>query len=201
MIVGGGFSGVETVGAVNDFIRETIKAYYKNINDRDVLILLINGDNKILSEVGDELGKFAVHKLKERGIEFMLNTFVNKISKNCLNLDNGMAIPSYTIVWTAGVTSGRLVKGLQCKHDKDGRIVVNSFLCLDEHPEVYAVGDCASVTDLKTGMPYPPTAQHAIREGRIAAHNIIMKINSGLKGKHKFKIKKNQKHSGKKQGE
>ena len=193
VVVGGGFSGIETVGTVNDFIRETTKVFYKNINDQDVRILLINGDDKVLDEVGDDLGKFAVQKLKERGVEFMLDTFVNKVSKNCLNLDNDKTIPSYTIVWTAGVTPGSLVKNLECKHDKDGRIVVNSYLQLDDHREVYAIGDCASITDLKFGKPYPPTAQHAIREGRIAAHNMITEINRELKKDHKYKIKRKPK--------
>ena len=190
VVVGGGFSGIETIGALNDFIRETTKVFYKGINTKDVRVLLINGDDKILDEVGDELGKFALQKLKERGVEFILNRFVDKVSKNYLKLDNGLTIPSYTIVWTAGVIPGSLVKNLRCKHDKDGRIVVNGYLQLDEYHEVYAVGDCASITDLKTGQPYPATAQHAIREGKIAAHNIITKLNSELNRKYTYKIKK-----------
>jgi NADH:ubiquinone reductase (H+-translocating) len=180
VVAGGGFSGIETIGAINDFVRETRTAFYNNINPKDLRILLINADDKILAEVDNELGTFALQKLKERGIEFILDSPVKGASKNYVKLDNDMVIQTYTLVWTAGVTVSDLVRKLECQHAKDGRILVNNHLHIDDYPEVYAVGDCALITDPKTGKPYPPTAQHAIREGKIAAQNIIININSEL---------------------
>jgi NADH dehydrogenase len=98
-----------------------------------------------------------------------------------LDDDNNTIIPSYTLIWTAGVSLSKLISELACEHDKKRRIIVNNYLEVPDHVGVYALGDCASITDPNTGKPYPPTAQHAIREGRVAAKNII----SAIKGKTK----------------
>lgn len=180
VVVGGGFSGTETVGALNDFVRETVAAFYKNIDAKDVRVVLIEGEDKIMSEVDSELGMFALKRLQERGVEFILNTFVDRVSKDHVRLANGMIIHTYTVVWAAGITVSKLIKDLECDHAKDGRILVNNYLQLYDHPEVYALGDCAYITDPETGKPYPPTAQHAIKEGRIVAQNIITSIYNEL---------------------
>lgn len=185
IVVGGGFSGIETVGALNDFIRETVREFYKNICITDVRIVLVTNDDKILVEIDEELGKFALQKLKNRGVEFMMNTQVKGATPNSTKLNNGIVIPSYTLIWTAGVTVGNLISNLECGHDKSGRILANNYLEVIGQTGVYALGDCASITDTKTGKPYPPTAQHAIRQGKIAAKNIIAAVNEKRKGKKK----------------
>ncbi|HZD34269.1 MAG TPA: NAD(P)/FAD-dependent oxidoreductase [Nitrososphaeraceae archaeon] len=180
VVVGGGFSGIETVGALNDFVRETITTFYKNIDNKDIRVVLIEGEDKIMSEVDSELGTFVLKRLEERGVEFILNTFVDSASKDHIRLASGITIPTYTIVWTAGLTVSMLIKNLECEHAEDGRILVNNYLQLCDNPRVYALGDCAYIMDTKTGRPYPPTAQHAIREGKIAAQNLITSIYNEL---------------------
>jgi NADH dehydrogenase len=193
VVVGGGFGGVETVGGLNDFIRETVREFYKNIYMTEIRIILVSGEDKILSEIDEELGKFALEKLKDNGVEFIINTHANGAGQNSLKLDNGTTIFCHTIVWTAGITSKPLIKHLPCKHDKAGRIQTNSYLEVEEFPGVYAVGDCASILNPKTGKPYPPTAQHAIREGRTAAGNIISEIKEREKKKRRGKRTKKEK--------
>jgi NADH dehydrogenase len=185
IVVGGGFSGIETVGALNDFIRETVREFYKNICITDIRIVLVVDDDKILVDIDKELGEFALQKLKDRGVEFMMNTQVNGATPNSTKLNNGIVIPSYTLIWTAGVTVGNFIANLECGHDKSGKILANSFLEVIGHTGVYALGDCASITDAKTGKPYPSTAQHAIRQGKVAAMNIIAAVNEKRKGKKK----------------
>jgi NADH dehydrogenase len=174
--VGGGFGGVETVGGLNDFIRGSVREFYKNIFMTEIRIVLVSAEDKILSEIDEELGRIALEKLKANGVEFIMNMHANGATQNSLKLDNGTTISSHTIIWTAGVAPEPLIKSLPCKHDKAGRIQTNSYLEVEEFPGVYALGDCASIPNPSTGKPYPPTAQHAIREGRIAAKNVISTI-------------------------
>lgn len=177
VVVGGGFSGVETVGAVNDFVRQTITQYYKNIYMSDVRVILVSATDKILEQIDEELGKFALEKLKENGVEFIMNSKVKGASKDKAILDNDTEIPCYSLIWTAGVTQNKLITELECEHDKGHRIVTNEYLEVKNYEDVvYALGDCASIPDPHTGKSYPPTAQHAIREADVAAKNIILSI-------------------------
>lgn len=100
VVVGGGFSGIETVGALNDFVRETIATFYKNIDGKDVRVVPIEGEDKIMNEADSELGTFVLKRLEERGVEFILNTFVDSASKDHIRLASGITIPTYTVVWT-----------------------------------------------------------------------------------------------------
>jgi len=182
-----GFNGVETVGTINDFVRESLKDYYKNIYMTEVKVILVHTSDKLLEQIDEELGKFALGKLKARSVEFIMNTHVIGATPNSVKLgdDKNTIIPCYTLIWTAGVTPSKLIADLPCEHDKGHRIIANDYLEVPGYNEVYVLGDCASITDQHTGTPYPPTAQHAIREGKVASKNII----SAIKGKTKKKTK------------
>jgi len=191
VVVGGGFSGVETVGSVNDFVRDTIRQYYPNIYMTDVRIILVSATDKILEQIDEGLGKFALEKLEENGVEFIMNSKVKGATKEKAILDNNTEIPCYTIIWTAGVTQNDLIANLNCEHGKDHRILANNYLEVKNYEnEVYALGDCASVTDPQTGNPYPPTAQHAIRQSDIVADNIMLSIYAKRRGKEKLEENK-----------
>jgi NADH:quinone reductase (non-electrogenic) len=190
VVVGGGFNGVETVGELNHFVRDTIKEYYKNIYNADVKVILFNATDKILEQVDEKLGKFALQKPKESRVEFIMNHNVKGVTPTSAILDDGTTIPCYTIVWSAGVTSSKLIADLSCEHDKGHRIIANNYLEVSGYEgEVYAVGDCASITDPNTGKPYPPTAQHAMREAKVAAKNIIYDIEDKYDKKIKFEYR------------
>src|SRR5215813_3943094 len=191
VVAGGGFNSVETVGAINHFIRESIEDYYKNIHISEVRVILIDTNEKLLTEVDEELGEFALEKLEDNDVEFMMKCPVTGATTNSVKLYDGTIIPCYTLIWSAGVTPSKLIAELPCEHDRGHRIVVNSYLEVPGYRGVYALGDCASITDPHTGKPYPPTAQHAIREGKVAAENIIsaVKGKKGDKDKVKFDYK------------
>jgi NADH dehydrogenase len=190
VVVGGGFGGVETVGELNDFVKETVREFYKNISISDIKIILVNSHDKILPELGEDLGNFALQKLREKGIEFIMHTHVKGATATTARLDNGSVISTYTLIWTAGVHPSEVISNLACDHDKHHRIICNNYLELSGHEGqgVYALGDCASITDPHTGKPYPPTAQHAIRQGKVAAKNIISSV-EGKGNKQKFEYK------------
>src|SRR4029078_11575527 len=112
VVVGGGFSGVETVGAVNDFIRESVKRYYPNIYMSDVKVILVSATNNLLEHIDEDLGRYALEKLKQNGVEFIMDTLVKDIAKNTTILNNDIVIPCYSLIWTAGVTPNKLITDL-----------------------------------------------------------------------------------------
>jgi NADH dehydrogenase FAD-containing subunit len=180
VIVGGGFAGVETAGEINDFIRDSAKEYYHNIDRKDIRTIIIQSGDRLLPEMSRELAEFAYQKLRHSGVEVIFNTRVVGATSNSVKLSNGSVIPTRTIVWSGGVSPNSLIANLPCQHDKSERIVVDKFLEIPQFKGVYALGDCAYVLDPNTGKPYPPTAQHAIREGAIVAKNIIAAIEDRL---------------------
>jgi NADH dehydrogenase len=178
VVVGGGFSGVETVGELNDFVRESIKDYYHNIEENDAKIILINSGDRLLPEVPAELADFTLQKLHANGIKVMLNTRVSGASSNNIKLNDGSTISSHTLIWAGGVKPDSLVTEISdCEHDqKSGKVISNNYLELKGWNSVFAIGDCAFISDPNTERPYPPTAQHAIRQAKVAANNIISAI-------------------------
>ena len=175
VVVGGGFSGVETVGEINDFVRESVEKFYRNIDSSLINIILIASGDKILPEIGN-LGIYAKKSLKQSGVTFYTNTRLDNINQNVVYLNNNKQIISNTVIWAGGNTVHKVIKDLDSEHDKNGRIVVDDFLRLKNHPEVYALGDCSQVIDSRTNTPYPPTAQHAIREARAVSENLFKTI-------------------------
>ena len=178
VVVGGGFSGVETVGELNDFICESIRDYYHNLEENDAKIILINSGDRLLPEVPAELADFTLQKLRANGIEVRLNTRVLGASSNDIKLNDGSTILSHTLTWAGGVKPDPLVTNINdCEHDqKSGKVISNDYLKLKGWNNVFAIGDCAYIMDPNTDKPYPPTAQHAIRQARVAADNMISDI-------------------------
>jgi len=175
VVVGGGFSGVETVGEINDFVRESIEKFYRNIDLEKIKIILVSAEEKILPEIGD-LGKYAMESLTKSGVKIIKKTKLVDAEPEQVILDNGMKIPYSTLIWAGGVTVDPVISKLDTEHSPRGNVVVDKFLKIKNHPKVFALGDCASITDEKTGKPYPPTAQHAVREAKIVSENIISTI-------------------------
>lgn len=190
VVVGGGFSGVEIVGELNDFILDSIKYFYHNLQKSYVRIILVNSGGRILPEVTEDLADFALQKIRRNGVEVILNTRVTEITSDNVKLDQGTIIRTQTIIWAGGGKPQTVLSALSCDHDKSGRIMTNNYLEVAGFTDsVIALGDCACVTDPNTGKPYPPTAQHALRQGKIAAINLISKIEDKENHKEPFDYK------------
>ena len=174
VVAGGGFAGVETIAGLNDFVREGLKLYPRVTPDR-VRMVLVHAGPLILPELGEELGRYAQQALVASGVEVLTNSRVAECSDDGVRLADGRTIPGRIVVWTAGTSPHPLVRQLPCQLDR-GRIVVDETLAVPGWPGVWALGDCARVPDRRTGRPYPPTAQHAIREARTTARNIAASI-------------------------
>ena len=171
VVAGGGFAGVETVASINDFVREALK-FYPNLKEEMLHVVLVHPGAVILPELGEELGRYAQTVLRRQGVEILLNTRVTGMSARQVSLAGAEPLPASTLVWTAGTIPNLLLADLPCAKERN-RVVVNEFLQIPEWPNVWAVGDCAHVPDLRNpGKAHPPTAQHAIREGMLVAQNI-----------------------------
>jgi NADH dehydrogenase len=170
VVAGGGFAGVETIAAVNDFMREAL-TFYPRLRQADVRLLLVHAGPHILPELGEELGVYAARKLSSRGVEIRTETRVAAVDPDTVTFGDGTRVASRLLVWTAGTSPHPLLQALPCALDR-GRVVVDGTLAVPGWPGVWALGDCAVVPDATTGKPHPPTAQHALREARTAAANI-----------------------------
>jgi NADH:ubiquinone reductase (H+-translocating) len=171
VVAGGGFAGVETVAALNDFVREAL-LFHPNLCEEMLRVMLVHSGPVILPELGESLGRYTQKVLARRDVEVRLDTRVKSMMENRVFLADGVAIPSRTLVWTAGTVPNPLTLSLPCAKER-GRIRVNEFLRVTDWPDVWAVGDCAFVPDNRNaGKSHPPTAQHAMRQGKVVARNI-----------------------------
>jgi NADH dehydrogenase len=185
VVAGGGFAGIETIAAINDFVREAIK-FYPHLTESSLRMVLVELGPAILPELGDKLGGYAHQKLSMRKVEVILKAGVTEFSGDCLELSDGTRIKTNTLVWTAGISPHPILETLPCKKEK-GRIITNEFMEVAEFDGVWALGDCARIPDLTTGKACPPTAQHALRQGKVVASNIVAAIKGQQKKAFIFK--------------
>ena len=170
VIAGGGFAGVELAGALNDFARG-ILADYPNLRREEVRVVLVHARDRILPELSESLARYAQKHMEGRGVEFRLNTRLTDARPGAVVLSDA-EITAETLVWTAGTAPNPLSKSLPVEKDKRGAVIVDATFSVPGHPGVWALGDCAAVVDARSGKPYPPTAQFALREAATLAKNI-----------------------------
>ncbi|HSS17149.1 MAG TPA: FAD-dependent oxidoreductase [Candidatus Dormibacteraeota bacterium] len=167
---GGGFAGAETTGAINDFVRETVR-YYPNLNEELIRVVVIHPGDFLLPELGQELGDYAESKLRERKVDVIKGVRVASYDGTLVTLTDGNTIPASTLIWTAGVKPSPVIAPLPCEKER-GRLLVSEYLAVTGVPGLWAAGDCAAVPVFDTDKFQPPTAQHGLREGLVAAKNI-----------------------------
>ena len=170
VVAGGGFAGVETLAAVNDFVREAAR-FYPRIDSNRIRMVLVHSGEVILPELGEHLGRYAQAKLAARGLEIVTHTRVAAVASDRVELSNGQRVAARLVIWTAGTSPNPLLHDLPCPLDH-GRLVADEMLRVKGFDEVWALGDCAVVPDRRTGKAHPPTAQHALREAKTVARNI-----------------------------
>jgi len=174
VIAGGGFAGVELAGALNDFARG-ILADYPNLSPNELNIVLVHSRDRILPELSESLARYAQEKMEARGVKFRLKTRLQDARPGVVVVSDG-EICAQTLVWTAGTAPNPLLKSQPFECDKRGAIKVDFTLAVPGHPGVWALGDCAAVTDYKTDKRCPPTAQFAIRQAGTVAKNVAAQL-------------------------
>ena len=177
VVAGGGFAGTETIAELLDLVR-SVRRFYPGIEPQDARFVLVHSRDRILPELSPELGAYALDKLRMRGIEFLLGRRVAGARAGGVVLDDGTEIPTHALVWTAGNQPHPLLKTLSVELNRGGQVVADSTLRVQGLADVWAVGDGAQIPDLTSpGRFCPPTAQHALREGRVGAGNIVAALN------------------------
>lgn len=178
VFVGGGYAGVEALGELEDMARYTSR-YYHNVTPEDMKWILVEATDRILPEVGEEMGRYAVSELRRRNIDVRLNTRLESCEDRVAVLDDGSRFPTRTLVWTAGVKPHPIVAASDLPLNGRGRLKCTARLTVDGVEHAWAAGDAAAVPDVTSDRPQAecaPNAQHAVRQARVLGDNIVASL-------------------------
>jgi NADH dehydrogenase len=175
VFVGGGYAGLEGIAFLNDFASGII-GRYPRCAEVGMRWMLVDAGDRVMFEIQPQLSRFTVELLERRGIEFRLRTQVAEVREDSIVLSSGETVPCRTVCWTAGVRASPVAErmGLSLEH---GRIRTDPTMRVEGYDNVWALGDVAAVPDpARPGSACPPTAQHAIRQGKLLANNVAVTL-------------------------
>lgn len=178
VVIGGGYAGIEVLAELEDMARYACR-YYETIQPRDMRWVLVEATGRIMPEVSPRMGRYTAQRLIYRGIEIFLNTRVKTMQEGHVVLDNGIEFDADTIVWTAGVKANPVLQQTDLPLDERKRLRCTTTLQVVDCPEAFSAGDCAAVPDLTSKHPNAttsPSAQHAVRQAKVLADNIIAQL-------------------------
>ncbi|MYY05180.1 MULTISPECIES: NAD(P)/FAD-dependent oxidoreductase [unclassified Streptomyces] len=181
VFVGGGYAGVEALAELEDMARYTAR-YYHNIKAEDLKWILVEATGRILPEVGESLGLYAVRELRGRNIDVRLDTRLDSCESRIAVLSDGSRFPTRTLVWTAGVKPAPLLAATGLPLDERGRLRCTARLTVEGTEHAWAAGDAAAVPDLTAAEPgrtTAPNAQHALRQAKVLADNVVAALDGG----------------------
>jgi NADH:ubiquinone reductase (H+-translocating) len=173
VFVGAGYAGVEALAELADLVRDALH-YYRPLRSVPQRWVLVDVAEKILPEIPSRLGEYAAERLARRGVEIYTGTTLESVEAHAVALSNGQRIPTNTLVWTAGVRAHPMLLQLGLPLDDRGRVIVDGALRVEGHENVWALGDGARVPNGATPGEFdPPTCQHALRQARRLAKNLL----------------------------
>ncbi|MFJ1596060.1 NAD(P)/FAD-dependent oxidoreductase [Streptomyces sp. NPDC088261] len=178
VFVGGGYAGVEALAELEDMARYATR-YYHNLKAGDLKWILVEATGRILPEVGEEMGRYAVRELRARNIDVRLDTRLDSCEDRVAVLSDGTRFPTRTLVWTAGVKPHPVLAATDLPLDKRGRLTCTPQLGVEGAEHAWAAGDAAAVPDLTAAEPgtdCAPNAQHAVRQAKILAGNLLASL-------------------------
>jgi NADH dehydrogenase len=177
VFVGGGYAGLEALAELQDFAADAMESYPR-ARLHGMRWVLVEATGRVLPEIDAGLADYALRELRGRGIDIRLETTLEEVGADRARLSSGETLPTRTVVWTAGVAPHPSLRRLNLPLDERGRVPVDDHLRVRGSDSVWAVGDCAAAPDPGGGF-YPPTAQHAVRQGPVAARNIAAELGVG----------------------
>jgi NADH:quinone reductase (non-electrogenic) len=177
VFVGGGYAGLEALAELQDFAADAIESYPR-ARLHGMRWVLVEASDRVLPEIDAELAEYALRELRGRGIDIRLGATLEEVHADNARLATGETLPTRTVVWTAGVAPHPSLRQLSLPLDERGRVPVDENLRVKGLDAVWAVGDCAAAPDPRGGL-CPPTAQHAVRQGPVAARNIAAELGIG----------------------
>ena len=171
VFVGAGYAGLEGVAELQDFAADLVQRYPR-ARLQGLRFLLVEAKDRVMTEIQADLAEFASAELRRRGIEIHTSTTIERVGPQSVELSSGEIVPARTVVWTAGVKPHPVVAKLGLPLDGGGRIAADRFCAVPGRPGVWAIGDAAGVPDpANKPHPSPPTAQHVLRQAKVAADN------------------------------
>jgi NADH dehydrogenase len=174
VIIGAGATGVEMAGAIAEIARYTIAMDFRRIDPRTAQIILIEAGPRVLPALSDDLSKYASESLIKMGVDVRTDTRVTGCDERGVDLANGR-IDAGTIIWAAGVVASPAARWLNAEHDRAGRVLVKNDLSVPGHPNVFVIGDSATVND-ESGKPVPGVAPAAKQMGAYVGKLIAARI-------------------------
>jgi len=186
VIVGGGLVGVELQGELTEFVKN-IRPAYPHVSASEIRFELIESGPHLVPELDEDLGQYVEKTFEKRGVKIRLNSKVEQIESTRIHIGSE-TIDSYTIVLAAGAAPNPLLDSLELEKDARGRLKVDASMRCPSESSVWGLGDCAAVPDPQ-GKPYPPLAQHALREARCLARNLVEVIRGGQPAPFIYKSK------------
>src|SRR5215211_5889320 len=179
VFVGAGYAGLEGLAELQDFAADAIE-FYPRCRTQGMRWILVEARDRVMPEVQPSLAEFATRELRGRGIEIRTRTTLDEVTETTARLSDGEVVPTRTVAWTACVKPHPVIAELGLPLDRGGRIRTERTMRVEGFDNVWAIGDAAAVPDpAKLDSPSPPTAQHAIRQGRRVARNVAATIGSG----------------------
>jgi NADH dehydrogenase len=172
VMAGGGFSGVEGIAALEDLLHGALR-FYPDVKADEMRFVLAPHGPRLLQEVDERLGHYVLEKFAKRTIDVRLGVGVTAVSDRSATLSTGEVIPTRTVIWTGGIKVNPALESADLPKDRHGALQVNGQLQVLGHPHIFALGDCAAVPTPDGQGTYAPTAQNAIRQGPVAAANLI----------------------------
>lgn len=169
-VVGGGYTGVELISELHDLMFRYAAKHYRGISAAEIRLVLIEAAPDILRGVHPKLAEHSRKRLHKQGVEIRFRAHVTRCFSDGIEINNTEILSAATVAWSAGVRAVELVERLPGPHDRIGRALVNDFLQLEGHPEVFVVGDSCAAVSAKDA---PRVAPVAIAQGSIAARNIV----------------------------
>jgi len=190
VFVGGGYAGLEALAELQDFAADAMDRYPR-ARLGGMRWILVEASDRVLPETDPQLADYAVRELRGRGIDIRLGTRLEEATATSVRLSTGETVPARTIVWTTGVAPHPSLAGMSVPLDERGRVEVDEYMRVRGLEGVWAVGDCAAVPDPDAGgaRPTPPTAQHAIRQGKGVARNVAAELGIGEPRKFSYSNK------------
>jgi NADH dehydrogenase len=179
VFVGAGYAGLEGLAELQDFAADAIELYPR-CRTQGMRWILVEAQERVMPEVQPSLAEFATHELRGRGIEIRTRTTLDEVTEMTARLSDGEVVPTRTVAWTAGVRPHPVIEHLGLPLNRGGRIRTDRTMRVEGFENVWAIGDAAAVPDpAKLENPSPPTAQHAIRQGRRVARNVAASLGTG----------------------
>jgi NADH dehydrogenase len=176
VFVGGGYAGVEALAETEDMVRYATR-FYETIQESDIRFVLVEATGRILPEVGEDMGRYTIDRLRERGIDIRLDTRLESAVDGHIVLSDGEEFDAGTLVWTAGVKATPVLANSDLPLDDKGRLKAHANLTADGVEHVWAAGDNAAVPDLThPGEFTSPSAQHAVRQAKVLGDNLVRSL-------------------------